>query len=75
VRRITLEIAVQATLALGHGQFVVGLGEVIHADEDVAGFGQAADRQLHDLQARFGRRQLGIVDAPLRLEARLGRCA
>jgi hypothetical protein len=67
MRRIALEVAVQAPLALGHRKFVVGLGEVVHADENVAGVGQAADRQLQDLQARIGRRQVGLVDAPLRL--------
>jgi hypothetical protein len=68
VRGIALEVAVQAPLALGHRELVVGLGEVVHADENVAGLGQAADRQLQDLQLGVGRRQVGLVDAPLRLE-------
>jgi hypothetical protein len=41
---------------------------MVHADEHVTRFVQAADGQLQDLQARFGRRQVGFVDAPLRLE-------
>ncbi len=60
----------QPTLALGHGELVVGLGEVIHADEDVTRLGQAADRQRQDLQLGVGRRQVGFTDAPLRLEQR-----
>ena len=50
-------------LALRHGQFVVGLGEMIHADIDATGLGQFADRQRQDLHARIGARQIGIGDA------------
>jgi hypothetical protein len=69
VRRVALKVAVQPALALGQREFVAGLGEVVHADEDVAGVGQLADRQtMRDLQAVVGRRHVGVEDAPLRLE-------
>ncbi len=56
----------QAPLALRHGKLVVGLGEVIHADENVTGIGQAPDGQLYDLQLGFSTRQVAFVDATLR---------
>ena len=67
MRRIALKIAMQTALALRHGQFIVRLGEVVHADEDISRVGQPANRQLQDLQARIGRGQIGFVDAALGL--------
>ena len=54
VGRITLEIAVQAALLLGDVlRASVRLCEVVHADVDVAGVGQAGDGEAENLQLRF----------------------
>jgi len=58
---------VQAPLALGDGEFVIRLGEVVHADKDVARIGQAANGELDDLQLGIRAWQFGLADAPLRL--------
>ena len=58
----------QPPLALGRGEFVGRLGEVVHTDIDVARFGKPANGQLQDLQLGLARRQLGIHDASLGLE-------
>ena len=58
----------QPALALGDGEFVIRLGEVVHADVNVAGFGQAADAELQQLQLGIGRGHVATVDAALRLE-------
>src|SRR3546814_3565751 len=56
------EVAVQAAALLRAGEVVVGQGEVIHADVDVAGGGELLDRQLQ--QRQLGRRigEVGVVD-------------
>ena len=43
---------------------------MVHADVDVAGARQTPDGERQDLQLRLGRRQVGLPDAPLRLEQR-----
>ena len=65
---ITLEVARQFAFPLGDGQLVAGFGEMVHADIDVAGVGQPADRLLQDLQLDLGRGQGAFVDLALRLE-------
>ena len=49
-------------LALGDGEFVVGLGEVIHADELVAASGETINRHVEDFQLFLRPRQGGGVD-------------
>ena len=68
MRRVTLEIPMQPPLALRHCQFVLRLGKMVHADEDIAGIGQPAYGSLENLQLGIGGWQLGFADAPLRLE-------
>ena len=70
VGRIALEIAVQPPLSLRHRQIVVRLGEVVHADIDVARSEQRFDRIDHELQLYLRLRHVGIENAPLRLEYR-----
>src|SRR6185437_1308767 len=47
-RGVTLEVALEAALALRHGKLVRGLGKMIHADIYIPGAGQAANRQRQD---------------------------
>ena len=61
MRGIALEVALQAALALGHGELVAGLGEMVHADVDVAGARQPPDRERQDLQLGLGVRQIGLA--------------
>lgn len=68
MRRIALEIAVQPALALRDRQFVLWLGEMIHADIDIAGVVQAADAQRQHVELGVGAGQVVFVDAALRLE-------
>jgi hypothetical protein len=65
---------VQVTLALGHGERVVGQGEVVHADVAVVLRQEARNGVAQHGDALRGARKLGVGDATLRLEA-LGRCA
>ena len=54
---VALEIALQFFAALRDGQFVVGTGEVVHADIDVAiVLREAFDDVLEQLQFDLGRR-------------------
>ena len=63
---IALEVALQAAFAQGNGEFVLGLGEVIHADEDVA----FAAQPLHDLLEHI---ELGVaVGHGIGVDAALG---
>src|SRR5207344_749908 len=66
---VALEVPVQAPLAPGHGERVVGQGEVVHADVAVVLREEAGDRVAEHGDALRGARQVGIGDAPLRLEA------
>ncbi len=68
MRRVALEVALQPPLALRHREFVVRLGEVVHADVQVARARQAADGERQDVELGLGRRQLGLADAALRPE-------
>ena len=51
------EVAMQAAARLRLRQVVVGQGEVVHADVDVAGGGELLDRQLQQRQLGLGVRQ------------------
>ena len=66
---VALEVTIEGAFALGPGQFVVGFGEVVHADVDITGRRQPFAGGLQDVQLGLGRRQLVGVDAPLGLEA------
>ena len=69
LRAVALEIAMQATLALGHGQRVVWQCKVIHAHIHIT---RLHERRHGARQHRhFGRttRQLHRGNAPLRLES------
>ena len=44
LRAVTLEVAVQPPLAFGHGQGIVGQGEMIHADVDIPGVAKRIQR-------------------------------
>ncbi len=68
IGRVALEIAVQPPLALRHRQVVVRLGEMVHADVDIARGEQRLDRIDHELQLDLRLRHVGIKNAPLRLE-------
>ncbi len=68
LRGVALEIAVQLALALGAGELVARLGEVIHADVDITRFFQPTDGQTQQAELDLGRRQVFGVDAALRLE-------
>ena len=69
LRAVTLEIAVQPALALGHGERIVRQCEVVHADVDVTQPLEAADRRAQHVHPVAGRGQLVRVDAALRLES------
>ena len=63
---IALEVALQAAFAQGNGEFVLGLGEMVHADEDVAFTAQP----LHDLLEHV---ELGVaVGHGIGVDAALG---
>ena len=66
--RVALEVTIEGAIALGHGEFVVRLGEVIHADVNVAGTGELFDGHLQDVELLLRSRQLGFVDPALGLE-------
>ncbi|MNS94229.1 hypothetical protein D3C72_1284410 [compost metagenome] len=65
---VALEVALQAALLQRTGQLVTGLGEVVHADEHVTGVAQLLYRVLQDVELGGAGRQIGLVDAALRLE-------
>ncbi|MNZ69177.1 hypothetical protein D3C78_874690 [compost metagenome] len=69
VRGVTLEIALQGRFFLGDGQFIVGQGEMVHADVAITGGGQLLDGALKHFQLFGRRRQVVAVDSPLRHEA------
>src|SRR5690606_35178731 len=52
------EVAVQAAAQLGGGEVVVGQGEVVHADVDVACRGELLDSQLQQAEFFAGRGQV-----------------
>ena len=68
VSGVALEVALQQAFAQGDGEFVVRFGEMVHADEDVAGFAEAAHGVLQDVEFFFAGRDGGCVDAPLGFE-------
>ena len=67
--RVALEVARKRAAALRAREFVVGQGEVVHADVDVAGAVEEVDGARHDRKLLRGARQVDVEDAPLRLEA------
>ena len=58
----------QFAFTLRDRELVIRLGEMVHADVDVARAGQSFDRKLEDRKLGFRRWELGLVDAPLRFE-------
>ena len=48
---------------------IVGQGEMIHADIDVAGFAEAIDRMVQDVQFHLGAGQVRFIDHALTFEA------
>ena len=66
---VTLEVALQLAFFLGHRQFVVGQGKVVHADVAVTGLGQLFDGGLQHQQFFCRRGQVVGVDPPLGHEA------
>ena len=65
---IALEVALQKAFAQGNRKFVVGFGEMVHADEDVACFGQALHGVLQDIEFFFAAGNGIGVDAALGFE-------
>src|SRR5690606_38969326 len=61
--------AVQAAVQTCLVQFVVGLGEVIQANIDIASLEQSTGGHKENLQTVFGRGQIAGDNQPLRLEA------
>ena len=55
--RVALKIAVQRTLLLRDGEFVAGLGEMVHADVQVAGLDEfeQAGAENSELHQAFGK--------------------
>ena len=51
---VALEVSLEPAGALGDGEFVVGSGEVVHADVDVAGGGEAAEGEEEEAQLGLG---------------------
>ena len=66
---IALEVAMQLALALGHRQFVIGLGEVIHADELITLTGEEGDGVLQHGQLLPGGRHVFLLQLVLGGEA------
>ena len=63
--RVALQVVLQGAIFLGHGQFVVGQDEVVHADIAVARGGQLLYGVVQHFQLEFGTGQILGVDAPL----------
>ncbi len=68
MRRVTLEVPVQASLQLRGCELVLGSGEVVHPDVHVSRFSKAPDGESENLELGFRQRQLLFADAALRLE-------
>ena len=64
------EVAVQPATILRGGEVVVGQGEVVHADVGITSGSELFDRHLQQPELDLRRRQVGLVDLPLRLEHR-----
>ena len=65
---VTHEIAMQSATRLRHCQLVVGQGEMVHADVDIAGGSELFHRGLQQGQLGVRVGQQRIVDLLLRLE-------
>ena len=65
---VTLEVALQSAIFPGQRQLIIRQREVIHADVDIAGFGQAPNGQLEKLELALRRRHVFRADQPLGLE-------
>ena len=65
---MAMEVALQKAFAQGNRKFVVGFGEMVHADEDVACFGQALHGVLQDVEFFFAAGNGVGVDAALGFE-------
>ena len=68
VGRVALEVALEEAFFEGDGKFVIGFGEVVHTDEDVAAFGQGLDAVLQHIEFFFAAGNGFGIDAALRLE-------
>ena len=68
VGRVALEVALEEAFFEGDGKFVIGFGEVVHTDEDIAAFGQGLDAVLQHIEFFFAAGNGFGIDAALRLE-------
>ena len=65
MRAVALEIPVQRAFAQRHGELVVGLGEMVESDVDVAGGGEQPVGHGEHRELLLGPDQLGAVDKDL----------
>lgn len=63
-----MEVALEEAFFKGDGEFVIGFGEVVHTDEDIAAAGQGLDAVLQHVQLFFAAGDGVGVDAALRFE-------
>ena len=68
LRAVALEVAVQAALALGHGQCVGGQRKVVHAHVHIPSIHESIERARQHGELARARGQLRRDDATLRLE-------
>ena len=68
VGRVALEVALEEAFFEGDGKFVIGFGEVVHTDEDIAAFGQGLDAVLQHIEFFFATGNGFGIDTALRLE-------
>ena len=68
VGRVALKVALEEAFFEGDGKFVIGFGEVVHTDEDIAAFGQGLDAVLQHIEFFFAAGNGFGIDAALRLE-------
>ena len=68
VGRVALEVALEEAFFEGDGKFVIGFGEMVHTDEDVAAFGQGLNAVLQHIEFFFAAGNGFGIDTALRLE-------
>lgn len=68
VSRVTLKVALEEAFFEGDGEFVIGFGEMVHADENVAALGQGLDAILQHIEFFFAAGNGFGIDTALRLE-------
>ncbi|MFM1942906.1 MAG: hypothetical protein RI897_1888 [Verrucomicrobiota bacterium] len=59
---ITLEVTLEGFFALGHCEFIIGEGEVVHTDVDVAFGGEAFDGEFKDFEFHLRRGEEFLLD-------------